>query len=109
MSPSYTERVWIRYAKELARLRKVLSKEQHKELEGVMWLLRKRPDDLTSKDQETLDKLFKYSPILQQAYQLKNELTTLFDSNLNRRRGKQRITGWMNRVKRVRCVALILS
>jgi transposase len=37
--------------KELARLRKALSKEQYKELEGVMWLLRKRPDDLTSKDQ----------------------------------------------------------
>lgn len=97
--------------KELARLRKALSKEQHKELEGVMWLLRKRPDDLTSKDQETLDKLFKYSPILQQAYQLKNELTTLFDSNLNRRRGKQRITGWMNRVKKssVRCFDTFLK
>ncbi|MBK8754385.1 MAG: ISL3 family transposase [Candidatus Competibacteraceae bacterium] len=91
--------------KEMARLRKDLSKEQYKELEGVMWLLRKKPDDLTSKDQETLDQLFKYSPLLQHAYPLKNELTALFESDLNRRRGKQRITGWMNRVKKssVRC------
>ena len=91
--------------KELARLRKTLPKEQYKELEGVMWLLRKRLDDLTAKDQETLDQLFRYSPLLQRAYQLKNELTTLLDSDLSRRRGKQRITGWMNRVKKssVRC------
>jgi transposase len=57
--------------KELARLRKTLPKEQYKELEGVMWILRKRPDDLTATDQETLDRLFEYSPLLQRAYQLK--------------------------------------
>ena len=97
--------------KELERLRKTLSKEQYKELEGVMWLLRKRPDDLTLKDQETLDKLFQYSSLLQQAYQLKNELKALFDSDLDRRRGKQRITGWMNRVKKssVRCFDTFLK
>jgi len=97
--------------KELERLRKTLSKEQYKELEGVMWLLRKRPDDLTAKDQETLDQLFQYSPLLQQAYQLKNELTALLDSDLDRRRGKQRITGWMNRVKKssVRCFDTFLK
>ncbi len=97
--------------KELERLRKTLSKEQYKELEGVMWLLRKRPDDLTSKDQETLDQLFQYSPLLQQAYQLKNKLTALLDSDLDRRRGKQRITGWMNRVKKssVRCFDTFLK
>ena len=91
--------------KELARLRKTLPKEQYQELEGVMWLLRKRPDDLTAKDRETLDRLFRHSPLLQRAYQLKNELTALLDSDLSRRRGKQRITGWMNRVKKssVRC------
>ena len=66
----------------------------------MLWLLRKRPDDLTEKDQETLDQLFQYSPLLQRADQLKNELTALLDIDLDRRRGKQRITGWMNRVKK---------
>jgi transposase len=91
--------------KELQRLRKTLSKDQYKELEGVMWILRKRPEDLTTTDQEILDKLFKYSPSLQQGYQLKNELTALLDRDLDRRRGKQNLTGWMNRVKKssVRC------
>ena len=97
--------------KELERLRKSLSKEPYKELEGVMWLLRKRPEDLTSKDQGILDKLFKHSPLLQQAYQLRNELTTLLDSDLDRRRGQQKITWWMNRVKKssVRCFDTFLK
>jgi transposase len=86
--------------KELARLRKTLPKEQYQELEGVLWILRKRPENLEAKDQDTLEKLFQYSPLLRQAYQFKNELTQILDSDVNRRRGKQRITGWMNRVKK---------
>ena len=76
-----------------------------------MWILRKRPEDLTSNDQEVLNKLFKHSPLLQQAYTLKNELTALLDSDLDRRRGKQRITGWMSRVKKssVRCFDTFLN
>ena len=86
--------------KELARLRKTLPKEQYKELEGVLWILRKRPENLEVKDQAILAKLFQHSPLLKQAYQFKNELTQILDSDVDRRRGKQRITGWMNRVKK---------
>jgi transposase len=86
--------------KEMARLRKTLAKEQYQELEGVLWILRKRPENLEAKDQETLEKLFQYSPLLRQAYQFKNELTQILDSAVDRRRGKQRMTGWMKRVKK---------
>ena len=86
--------------KELERLRKTLPKEQYKELEGVMWILRKRPSDLADEEQKTLNKLFEYSPLLKKAYALKSELTALLDSDLDRRRGKQKLTGWMNRVKK---------
>jgi transposase len=70
-----------------------------------MWILRKRPENLTPEDREILEKLFEYSPQLQHAYRLKNELTSIFDADLPRRRARQRITGWMNRVKAssVRC------
>ena len=64
-----------------------------------MWVLRKRLEDLTMEDKELLKKLFEHSPQLVQAYRLRNELTGIFDSDLPRRRAKQRITGWMNRVK----------
>jgi transposase len=86
--------------KELARLRQTLAKEQYQELEGVLWILRKRPENLEAKDREILEKLFQYSPLLKQAYQFRNELTQILDSDVDRRRGKQRITGWMNRVKK---------
>ena len=78
--------------KELERLRKTLPKEQYKELEGVMWILRKRPSDLMSEEQEKLNKLFEHSPLLKKAYALKSELTALLDSDLDRRRGKQKLT-----------------
>ena len=67
--------------------------------------MRKRPENLTPEDREILEKLFEYSPQLRHAYRLKNELTGIFDADLPRRRAKQRITGWMNRVKAssVRC------
>jgi transposase len=97
--------------KELERLRKALPKEQYKELEGVMWILRKRPSDLMSEEQEKLNKLFEHSPLLKKAYALKSELTALLDSDLDRRRGKQKLTGWMNRVKKssVRCFDTFLN
>ncbi|HYN44471.1 MAG TPA: ISL3 family transposase [Candidatus Limnocylindrales bacterium] len=97
--------------KELERLRKTLPKEQYKELEGVMWILRKRPSDLMSEEQEKLNKLFEHSPLLKKAYALKSELTALLDSDLDRRRGKQKLTGWMNRVKKssVRCFDTFLN
>ncbi len=97
--------------KEWERLRKILPKEQYKELDGVMWVLRKRPEDLTADDQKKLDNLFKHSPLLQQAYALKSELTAILDLDLDRRRGKQRITGWMSRVKKssVRCFDTFLN
>lgn len=91
--------------KELQRLKNSLSKEEYKKLDGVMWVLRKRSENLTDEDKELLKKLFEHSPQLERAYRLRNELTSIFDSDLPRRRAKQRITGWMNRVKTssVRC------
>jgi transposase len=91
--------------KELKRLKNTLSKDEYKKLNGAMWVLRKRPEDLTPEDRGLLEKLFEYSPQLQQAYRLKNELTDIFNTDLPRRRAKQRITGWMNRIKTssIRC------
>lgn len=86
--------------KELERLRKTLLKEQYKELEGMMWILRKRPSDLTSEEREKLNKLFEHSALLKKAYALKSEFTALLDSDFDRRRGKQKLTGWINRVKK---------
>jgi len=67
--------------KELQRLKKNLSKEEYKKLDGAMWVLRKRLEDLTMEEKELLKKLFEHSPQLAQAYRLRNELTGIFDSD----------------------------
>jgi transposase len=46
-----------------------------------------------------LKKLFNYSPSLETAYPLQNDLTHIFEMNISRSGGKRRIKNWMVRVK----------
>jgi len=84
---------------ELKRLKKVLPKTDYQQLNGVMWLLRKKPQDLTTEEQGVLDQLFQHSPKLQQAYTFSNELTSIFTNTRSKRHGTQRVNGWIRRVQ----------
>lgn len=84
---------------ELKRLKEELSEEHYSELKGVMWVLRKKKAKLTKEDKVLLRKLFNYSPSLETAYQLQNDLTTIFEMNISRSGGKRRVKNWMSRVK----------
>lgn len=84
---------------ELKRLRDELSEEEYKELKGVMWVLRKKSKDLSKENKALLEKLFEYSPALEIAYGLQNDLTGIFDMELSRSGGKRRIKNWMRRVE----------
>lgn len=97
--------------KELKRLKEELSDSEYKELKGVMWMLRKKDEELTEQEQKVLDKLFTYSPLLKQAYCFRNELTAIFELEICKRPAKQKINGWMKRVKNsgVRCFDKFLS
>lgn len=96
---------------ELKRLKEELSEEQYSELKGAMWVLRKKKETLTKEDKVLLKKLFNYSPSLETAYQLQNDLTTIFEMNISRSGGKRRIKNWMNRVKEsgIKCYNKFLS
>ena len=76
---------------ELVRLKKVLSKAAYAELKGAMWALRKDPSKLTDKEKAVLAKLFEYSPLLKQAYELQRDLTAIFEMDIDRREAKKRI------------------
>ena len=91
--------------KELKRLKEELSDKEYKELKGVMWMLRKKEEDLTEQEAQVLAQLFTYSPLLKQAYAFRNELTAIFELEISKRHAKQKINGWMKRVKSsgVRC------
>lgn len=86
--------------KELKRLKKDLSEDEYKKLKGVMWLLRKREEDLTVEDKETLRLLFKHSPALKLAYESSNELTAIFNANLSKFQAKHKINSWIRRMEK---------
>jgi hypothetical protein len=54
--------------KELKRLKKELPEADYKEFKGVLWLLRKNPEELTPEELEVVKGLFKYTPLLGAAY-----------------------------------------
>lgn len=83
--------------KEIARLKKELAEEEHKKLKGVMWLLRKNAKDLVDEGLEVLERLFKYSPMLEIAYKLRNDLTDIFDSDISKSEAQVKIDEWIDK------------
>jgi transposase len=96
---------------EVRRLRKELPKEQHDDLKQTLWPLRKRQADLSEAEQARLDLLLKYSPALEQAYTLREELSAIFDTARSKADGLRRIGFWRGRVERsgLRCFDAFLK
>lgn len=86
--------------KEMKRLGKIISNEDYKSLKGVMWTLRKNKNSLSSEEEKQLTLLFSYSSDLEKAYHLMNELTDIFDEDINKFHGKHRINSWIRKVQR---------
>jgi transposase len=86
--------------KELKRLKKELSEEEYQKLKGVMWLLRKKKEELSNDELNTLECLFRHSPSLKIAYTFSNEFTDIFDRELSKRQAQHKIKVWKKRVKR---------
>jgi len=55
---------------EMKRLKKELSAQDYKQLEGVMWLLRKPFGELSDDERRVLNRLFVLSPKIREAYEL---------------------------------------
>jgi transposase len=82
----------------MKRLKKGLSEDEYKKLNGVMWILRKNINELTEEEFEVLRLLFKYSPILKIAHKFCNELTNIFEDDISKSEAKRRINEWKNQV-----------
>ena len=85
--------------KEIKRLKKELSEEEYKKMKGVMWMLRKDVKELTDEELEVLKCLFRYSPILELAYKLCNELTDIFEDDISKSVATRRINDWKKQVE----------
>jgi transposase len=84
--------------KELRRLKRTLPKAEYAEITGVMWPFRKRPGDLEPEERELLERLFTYSPKIEAAYHLREDLTDLFDRDDTKPGAKRAIRAWCKRV-----------
>jgi transposase len=84
---------------ELQRLKRELSEEEYKQLQGVMWALRKKEDRLTDEDKDLLARLFVHAPLVKVAYELCNALTGIFEKRIGKRRAKSQLTDWIVRVR----------
>jgi transposase len=82
---------------ELHRLQQEISEEAYKQLQGVMWALRKREDNLTDEDKDRLACLFVHTPLLKVAYELCNAVTGIFDKRRGKRRATSQLTDWIER------------
>ena len=97
--------------KELKRLKEELPQEEYAKLKGVIWVLRKNEQDISIEDKVLLKLLFGYSPSLESAYNERNKLTNIFDTNTSRRGGKRMIKNWIVRVteSEIRCFDKFIS
>ena len=96
---------------ELRRLKKALPKQTADALKHTLWPLRKRSADLDEAEQERLTTLLAYSPTLAQAYTLREQLTSIFDTARSKKDGLRRIRLWRARVEKsgLRCFDAFLS
>ena len=53
---------------EMKRLKSILSEDEYKQLDGMMWIIRKNHECLSEADKEKLAALYKHSPKLKQAH-----------------------------------------
>jgi transposase len=96
---------------EVKRLKQALPKEAHDDLKRTLWPFRKRETALDQTEQERLETLLTYSPVLRRAYGLREQLTAIFDTARSKKDGLRRIRFWRQRVEKsgLRCFDSFLA
>lgn len=99
VAQSYRDGVDKFRRREGKRLKKELPEEVYKQLKGVMWPFRKNRRDLEQEEKNLLARLFSHAPSLQRAYELREELTDIFEASLGRAEAKLKIEAWKQKVE----------
>jgi transposase len=85
---------------EMARLKRERKKSEYELLKGVMWYFRRRPADITRSEKDVLACLFSAAPRLQQAYELREELTTIFETPYTKTEAIEQLRRWSTKVEK---------
>ena len=83
----------------MKRLKSILSQEEYSKLEGMMWILRKKHECLSSQEKAILEFMYKHSPLLKETHKTAIKLTNIFNSYYNRKMALTEINRWINRVR----------
>jgi transposase len=96
---------------ELHRLKKSLPPEEYQLLKGSLWAFRKSPADLRPEERQVLKRLWGYAPLLKQAYDLREQLTAIFEQDLSKAAAQRKIRAWIQQVQRsgLRCFDAFLQ
>ncbi len=84
---------------ELKRLKRALPKAEYTEITGAMWPFRKQPGALKPEERDLLERVFRYSPKIEAAYHLREDLTELFEHDYTKAGAKRAIRAWGKRVR----------
>ena len=99
VAKNYREAVDKLRKKETRRLKEELSEEEYEEIKGAMWIIRKNEADLEDEEKEKLNRFFEYSPDLKLAYTFRENLTNIFEMNLTKEEGKEKLLDWKDNVE----------
>jgi transposase len=83
---------------EMKCLKKTLSAIEYKGLKGAMWALRRSSSELSEKERDCLNLLFRYSEVLEKAYTYSEQLTQIFNDSVSRASGIRRLKSWIKAV-----------
>jgi transposase len=84
---------------EVKRLKKELSAADYARIKGHLWAFRKNQADVQPHEAEVLEELFRFSPVLKQAYDFREELTKIFNKKLSKVKATKKIKAWQERVR----------
>jgi transposase len=83
---------------ELKRLKHSLSTGEYQSLKGSLWAFRKKREDLNAEERKVLQLLFEHAPKLKLAYDLQEQLTTIFDQPISKPVASLKIRAWIETV-----------
>lgn len=84
---------------ELRELKQELEDDEYKLLKGTMWPFRRNAVALEPEQEQAVSLLLECAPDLRKAYDLREELSALFDAAHTKESGTRAITDWVESVK----------
>lgn len=85
---------------EMKKLKGALPKEEYEKLEGMMWILRKKHECLSTAEKEQLLFLYKKSPKLKAAHRHALKLTHIFNTHHNRKTAATHVERWIKQAQK---------